>query len=278
MTIKSYSRKVPENRQLTSAKLAAAAGLSPTAGEKKTKMASSTQSSIFDTSSVEQLQTFKNKAKEGLNSIVADHSEGSYYVIPEKILNNLEPDVSKQSKANKEAALKNAEKTFAYAIAELTKHMLGFIVPGQILTIAMLDEIRYENKQLKKQLNELNFKKSQESESREEFSALTKELISEVKSSRAEIQEIRNVVFQLKSRDNQETAAPKAANSNNPKKSKARKSGPSPNLNPDGNPIPGLNLETGTSSNRNVKENKSNQDVESMDAFNDWNENNAKEN
>jgi hypothetical protein len=155
LTIKSYSRKIPENRQLTSAKLAAAAGLSPMADEKKTKMASSTEtetklSLIFDTSSVDQLQTFKDKLKVGLNSIVADKSEDSYYVIPEKILNDLEVNVSKNIKSNKEVALKSAEKTFAYTIAELTKHMLGFIVPGQILTIAMLDEIRFENKQLKK--------------------------------------------------------------------------------------------------------------------------------
>ena len=155
LTIKSCSRKVPENRQLTSAKLAAAAGLSPMADEKKTKMASSTEtetklSLIFDTSSVDQLQNFKDKAKVGLNSIVADKLEDSYYVIPEKILNDLEVNVSKNIKSNKEVALKSAEKTFAYTIAELTKHMLGFIVPGQILTIAMLDEIRFENKQLKK--------------------------------------------------------------------------------------------------------------------------------
>ena len=155
--------------------------------EKKTKMASSTEtetklSLIFDTSSADQLQTFKDKLKVGLNSIVADKSEDSYYVIPEKILNDLEVNVSKNIKSNKEVALKSAEKTFAYAIAELTKHMLGFIVPGQILTIAMLDEIRFENKQLKKRLNELNFEKSQESETKEDFTALTKELMSELKS------------------------------------------------------------------------------------------------
>ena len=130
----------------------------------------------------------------------------------------------------------------------------------------------------RKRLNELNFEKSQESETKEDFTALTKELMSELKSARAEISEIRNVVFQMKSKVNQETVAPKTANSNNPKKFKAKRPGPSHNLDPDGNPIPGLHLGKGTSSNRNNTENKSDQHIESEEAFHDWNVNKVMEN
>jgi hypothetical protein len=146
---------------------------------------------------------------------------------------------------------------------------------GGPLTIAMLEEIRFENKQLKKQLNELNQKKSQESESREDSdkNEFTKELLIELKSSRAEIQELRNEMAQLKSRGNQEMTAPKAANSKKPKSSKAKKSA---NSNP--NPIPGLHVETkaGASSSGDDKDKKSYQEMEGMDAFNDGDENEVK--
>ena len=179
------------------------AGWSPMAGDGKTdinmaapKETVTKMKSIFDSCSVDQLTGLKDMAEKGLRNLVAEHSEDDnlyQYILPNKALNDLETNLAKilRAKKGKEEAMKNNEK--AFAIADMTQHILNFICPGQILILSTLDEVRHENKQLKQRLKNLENIKSQ---------AVTKddlkEMMGVLNGVKAEISEVRTVAYQLK--------------------------------------------------------------------------------
>ena len=207
--------------------MAAVAGWSPMAGDGKTdiNMAAPKETVtkmkwIFDSCSVDQLTGLKDMAEKGLRNLVAEHSEDDnlyQYILPNKALNDLETNLAKilRAKKGKEEAMKNNEK--AFAIADMTQHILNFICPGQILILSTLDEVRHENKQLKLRLKNLENIKSQ---------AVTKddlkEMMSVLNGVKAEISEVRTVAYQLKANAIQDSE-PNNAGPRNQKASRGKK-------------------------------------------------------
>jgi hypothetical protein len=127
------------NSSADTGRLAAVAGWSPMAGDGKTdiNMAAPKETVtkmkwIFDSCSVDQLTGLKDMAEKGLRNLVAEHSEDDnlyQYILPNKALNDLETNLAKilRAKKGKEEAMKNNEK--AFAIADMTQHILNLICP-----------------------------------------------------------------------------------------------------------------------------------------------------
>ena len=144
--------------------------------------------SIFEGCSLDGINSLKNGAVEYLEKIVAKESEEDLYqfFLPKKIWSDLDKTIisvkdltSGKSQAH---AIKTREKSVSTAIADSTQHILKFLYPGQVLILSMLDEIRIENKSLKKQIKTL-----------EEWTKKNdiNELLLELKCIRAELAEIK---------------------------------------------------------------------------------------
>ena len=126
------------------------------------KMAEGT---FFGTCSEEKLKDIRGIAKTKLCRVVQEH-QGNFFDIPDTILDVYEDwDLGIDPKASKPATVAKLEKSVAEMIRRLGHHLLGCLVPGQVVIIEQLEEVRKENSQLRSGndqiLAELNSSKAQ---------------------------------------------------------------------------------------------------------------------
>jgi hypothetical protein len=201
--------------------------------------------SIFEGCSLDGINSLKNGAVEYLEKIVAKESEEDLYqfFLPKKIWSDLDKTIisvnNLTSGKAQTQAIKTREKSVSTAIADSTQHILKFLYPGQVLILSMLDEIRIENKSLKKQIKTL-----------EEWAKKNdiNELLIELKGIKAELAEIRE-----NSTDKDQVNPGNGIRLNQKQNTNAKKPAMIQPKGIDGQPVPGLPKEEIKRKNRKKK-------------------------
>ena len=130
---------------------AGAADATQPAEEQNIKMAANSNDGLFSMADSDCLKRIQEDGLQKLNMLINNH-RGNFYEVPEKILATTETDVYNNKQDSKERIAQKRGSAIAVALGELSQHMLGFLVPGQVLMIQKGDNV--EN-MLKNDVSEL---------------------------------------------------------------------------------------------------------------------------
>ena len=133
------------------ADVAGAADATQPAEEQNIKMAANSNDGLFSMADSDCLKRIQEDGLQKLNMLINNH-RGNFYEVPEKILATTETDVYNNKQDSKERIAQKRGSAIAVALGELSQHMLGFLVPGQVLMIQKGDNV--EN-MLKNDVSEL---------------------------------------------------------------------------------------------------------------------------
>ena len=158
------------------------------------------------------LKKIQENGLQKLNMLINHHS-GDFYEVPEKILASTDTDVYQKTKDNKDLVANKRGSAIAVALGELSQHMLGFLVPGQVLMIQKGENVenmlRYVVLELKKDVKAILQKMTyyqmdheqmkrvaeREAETNKSNQKLLKEALGDLTVAKDEINKLRNDIF-----------------------------------------------------------------------------------
>jgi hypothetical protein len=118
-----------------------AAGKNQPAEHENKTTAPNRNDGFFSMADPDCLGKIKQMGQQRLNMLINDHG-GNFYEVPEKIMTEYEDfDCYQNRQDSKEFICKKKEGKVTVALADLNKHMLNFLVPGQVLMIQKAENV-----------------------------------------------------------------------------------------------------------------------------------------